>query len=218
VSSTPAPSAGRVGVYGGTFDPVHAGHLHAARAAQAAFGLGRVVFVPAARSPHKPRGSSASPEQRFEMLEIAICGQPTWSVSRVEIDRPPPSYTVDTLRELPAKLGLPPGTEVFFVMGWDNLESLDRWHQAREMLGIAQPIVVRRGEEDPALLERLERSLGPELYARLERGMLRLPPSPESSTGLRERLARGEDPGSELPPGVLEYIRRRGIYRPGGAA
>jgi nicotinate-nucleotide adenylyltransferase len=206
----------RVGVYGGSFDPVHAGHLHLAREAQRAFDLDRIVFVPAGRSPFKPRGPVAPAEDRVAMLEIAIRGEPAWSISRVEIERPGPSYTYDTLRELPAKLGLPPDAQLHQLLGWDNLRGLERWHRAREMLAMAQPIVVWRGEDDPGLLELLERELGPELYRRIERGLVRVPPAPESATDLRARLGRGEDPGSELPAGVLEYIRSKGIYRSRG--
>jgi nicotinate-nucleotide adenylyltransferase len=205
----------RIGVYGGSFDPVHAGHLHLARAAQKAFELDRVVFVPAARSPFKPQGPIASAEDRVAMLEIAIRPEPSWSVSRVEIERPGPSYTYDTLCELRGELGPPREAELFQLIGWDNLRGLERWYRARDMLALAQPIVVWRGEEDPRLLEHLRRELGPELYRRIERGLVRVPPAPESATDLRARLARGEDPGQELPPGVLEYIRARNIYRSG---
>lgn len=205
----------RIGVYGGSFDPVHAGHLHLARAAQRAFDLDRVVFVPAGRSPFKPRGAIASADDRVAMLEIATRGEPSWSISRVELERPGPSYTYDTLRELRGELGLEPEDELFQLLGWDNLRGLERWHRAREMLALAQPVVVWRGEEDPGLLEHLRRELGPELYGRLERGLVRVPPAPQSATDLRARLARGEDPGPELPSGVLEYIRARGIYRSG---
>ena len=152
---------------------------------------------------------------RVAMLEIAIRPEPSWSVSRIEIERAGPSYTYDTLCELAGELGLPRKAELFHLIGWDNLRGLERWYRARDMLALAQPIVVWRGEDDPGLLEHLRRALGPELYGRIERGLVRVPPAPESATDLRARLARGEDPGPELPAGVLEYIRARNIYRSG---
>jgi nicotinate-nucleotide adenylyltransferase len=205
----------RLGAYGGTFDPVHAGHLHVAREAQRAFELDQVVFVPASRSPFKPEGATASPGDRLAMLEIALAGEPSWSISTLELERRGPSYTHETLVELPVRVGLRPGAQLFLLLGWDNLRGLERWHRARELLRLAQPVVVGRGDEDPGLLAHLARELGPELYARLERGFVRGPTAPESATELRELLARGEDPGAALPPGVLEYIRARGIYAPG---
>src|SRR5262245_873479 len=98
--------ARRVGVYGGSFDPVHAGHVHVARQAQRAFALDAVVFVPAAQPPHKPGRVLASPQDRVAMLEIALRGEPSWRVTTLEFERSGPSYTIDTLRELPRRLGL----------------------------------------------------------------------------------------------------------------
>jgi nicotinate-nucleotide adenylyltransferase len=146
------------------------------------------------------------------MLEIALRGHPEWSVCDLELLREGPSYTVDTLRELPGRLGLRDGAELFLIIGWDNLRGLERWREAGAMLDRVQPIVVWRGEDDPALFAHLGRELGRERLAKVERGLLRFPPAPESSTDLRARLARGEDPGASLPPGVLEYVRARGIY------
>jgi nicotinate-nucleotide adenylyltransferase len=146
------------------------------------------------------------------MLEIALAHEPSWSVSTAELERGGVSYTIDTLLDLPKRLGFAHGVELFLLLGWDNLRGLERWHRAREMLALAQPVIVWRGEEDPDLLERLARDLGPELFAKLEGGFLRLPPAPESSTELRARLERGEDPGGSLPAGVLEYVRAHGIY------
>jgi len=201
-----------LGVYGGSFDPVHAGHVHVASSAQRAFALDQVLFVPAARPPHKPGRVLATPEDRRRMLEIALEREPSWSISTLEFERDGPSYTYDTLRELRDRARLSPVAELYFLIGWDNLRGLERWHRAREMLELAQPIVVWRGEEDQRLLAHLRRELGDERFAKLERGLLRIAPAPESSTDLRARLGRGEDPGASLPPGVWEYIRTRGIY------
>ncbi len=206
--------ARRLGVYGGSFDPVHAGHVHVAREAQRAFKLDAVLFVPAAQPPHKPERALALPNDRVAMLEIALRAEPTWCVSQLEFERSGPSYTIDTLRELPRRLALAPQCELFFLLGWDNLRGLERWREVRALLALVQPVVVWRGDEDARVLEHLRREFGEVLYMRLERGLVRAPPAPESSTEVRELLARGQDPGAALPDGVLEYIRARGIYAP----
>lgn len=211
--------ARKLGIYGGSFDPVHAGHVHVARVAQQTQALEHVVFVPAAAPPHKPGRVLASPEDRVRMLELALRDQPSWSISSLEFERKGPSYTVDTLRELPARLALARDVELFFLLGWDNLVGLERWRDVRDVLTLAQPIVVLRRDgtrerEDDAVLAHLRRELGETVYARLERGLVRATPSPESSSEVRALLARGVDPGAALPPGVMEYIRSRGIYLP----
>jgi nicotinate-nucleotide adenylyltransferase len=205
-------SVRRLGMLGGSFDPVHRGHLFVARAAQRQFALDHVLFVPAARPPHKPGRKLASQDDRAHMLALALEGEPSWSMSTLEFARTGPSYTIDTVRELPQRLGLRPDVEIFLILGWDNLRGLERWREVKALLERVQPIVVWRGEAEGVDLDLLRRELGPELFTKLERGLLRLPPSPESSTQVREQLARGEDPGPALPPGVLEYIRARGIY------
>lgn len=203
----------RLGLLGGSFDPVHAGHLHVAREAQRAFGLDHVLFVPAARPPHKPDRILAEGADRLAMLEIALRGRTDWSASDLELRRGGTSYTVDTVRSLPAELGLEPGAEVFLVIGSDNLEGLPSWREARALLELVRPIVIHRGDDVPAALDAVEASLGPRAAARLREGFLPLRPVPISSTELRAALGRGEDPGADLPPGVREYALERGLYR-----
>jgi len=202
----------RVGLYGGSFDPVHAGHLHVARLAQRSFALDQIVFVPAAAPPHKLERRLASGDDRVRMLELALADGPSWSIWRVELEREGPSYTVDTLRSARAELGLKADAELHLLIGWDNLRGFERWRAVTEVLELAQPIVVWRGAEDAATLARLRAALGESAYARIERGLLRAPPAPESSTAVRDALACGADVGDALPRGVLEYIRARGIY------
>lgn len=211
----PPPIGGfgpRVALYGGSFDPVHLGHLHVARMAQERFELSQVVFVPAAQPPHKLGQTLAPAADRVRMLELALAVEPSWSVWTCELGRSGPSFTIDTLRSAPTELGLTPGSELFLVVGWDNLRGFERWRAVEEIVQRAQPIVVWRGEEDAAALEVVRLALGPTLGARLERGLLRAPPSPVSSTQVRAAIARGESPSAYLPPAVQEYIRARGIY------
>jgi nicotinate-nucleotide adenylyltransferase len=213
VAPTARSARHRIGILGGSFDPVHAGHLHVARVAGRELGLGRVLFVPAAQSPHKLDRELADASDRLAMLEIALEGEPTWEICTLELERGGPSYTIDTLRALPAALGLPDDARLFLLIGGDNLAGLPRWKDAAEILERAEPAIVVRDGDEPGLLAQLQAGgIDPRLLARLERGLLRAPPVPVSATELRAALERGEDPGNALPAGVLEYIRARGLY------
>lgn len=202
----------RVALYGGSFDPVHLGHLHVARLAQARFDLTQVVFVPAAQPPHKLGQRLAPAADRVRMLELALDAEPSWSVWTCELERSGPSFTIDTLLSAPLELQLPQNTALHLVVGWDNLRGFERWRAFEEIVTRAQPIVVWRGEEDDAALAVVRSALGATLGARLERGLLRAPPSPVSSTRVRNAIAHGEAPTEFVPPTVAEYIRARGIY------
>ncbi|HVS17783.1 MAG TPA: nicotinate-nucleotide adenylyltransferase, partial [Planctomycetota bacterium] len=124
----------RVGVLGGSFDPVHAGHLHVARSAQSARALDRVVFVPARAPPHKPGARLASDAHRLAMLHLAVADEPRFEVATLELERPGPSYTLDTLRALPALLGLAEDARLFLLVGGDNLPGLPGWRGFDEIL------------------------------------------------------------------------------------
>lgn len=205
------PGPRRIGLFGGTFDPIHAGHLHAARAARDRFALDRVVFVPAHRSPYKPGRQPADGADRLRMVEIAIRGEPGFEASDAELARGGPSYTIDTVRALPRLLGEPDDCRIHLVIGSDNLPGLAGWREARALLEIVQPIVVHRDGEPDALLDGLRAGLGPELARKVERGYLRLPPLVASSTDVRAALGAG---GGEavVPAAVLDYIRAHGLY------
>lgn len=204
----------RLGLFGGSFDPVHRGHEHVVRAAQSAFRLERVLWIPAARPPHKPERILAEAADRLAMLELALAGHPSWSVSRLELERSGPSFTIDTVRALPGALGLEPAVELHLVIGGDNLVGFATWREVEALLERVQPVVVvRRGDEREALRE-LVRGLPEPLVRKVERGLVLAPLVPISSTELRARLARGERVDDELAPTVAEYVRARGIYRP----
>ena len=189
----------RIGVFGGTFDPVHNVHLRMARAARDHAGLDRVLFVVAATPPHKRHEVVASAEDRLAMVEAAIAGEPGFEACRIEMDRSGPSYTVDTVTALAADH---PGAELFLLMGFDAALDLPRWRDPQGILARARLIVVRR----PDCAVRLDASLDG-LHE-----MLPFDASDLSSTEVRERLGRGEDAGDLLPHGVLAYIRAKGLY------
>lgn len=210
---SPEPAAARrIGLFGGTFDPVHAGHLHAARAARDAFALDRLVFVPAARSPFKPGQAPASGADRLAMLALAIRGERGFETSDLELARGGASYTIDTVRALPKALGEREDCALYLVVGSDVLPGLGGWRSARELLERVQPVVVHRDGEPDALLDEIERELGPDLAAKVRRGYLHLPPLVASSTDLRAALGGTAGGEALVPADVLAYIRARGLY------
>lgn len=209
--------------YGGTFDPVHAGHLAVATAARDALGAD-VAFLPAADPPHRA-APGASAEQRARMLELAIAGEPGFSVDRRELRRAGPSWTVDTLRELRAGLG--PRVPLAWLVGADAFRGLAGWHEWRALFELAHFVVaVRPGHGLEALPEPLAegcagRWLGApgDLRERPSGGLYRLemPLHPASATELRRRLRAGEPHGGWLTASVADFIRREGLYRGGTA-
>lgn len=195
----------RVGIFGGTFDPVHHGHLAIAEEARVVCELQQVIFIPAARQPLKPNGHGATPAQRLEMVRLAIAGAPHFAVSAVEVERPGPSYTVTTLETLHAS-GL---HDLSFIVGADALDDMHRWHRIERILELAQIIGVARPDTDldmPALLHDL-----PLLEGRLT--LIDGPRLAISSTALRSRIAAGLPIRYQMPDAVVEYIERQGLYR-----
>ncbi len=202
----------RIGLLGGSFDPPHAGHLHVARAARGRFGLDRVVFVPAAEPPHKPGRQLASGADRLALLRLLVAGEPGCEVSDLELVRGGRSFTIDTVRALPAALGEPADCEIYLLIGSDNLAGLPQWREARALLERVQPVVVRRAGALGDEIAALAGALPEELLRKLERGALDLPPVEISSTELREALPGAEVDARLLTPALLEYIRAHGLY------
>lgn len=217
-----APVRRRLGLFGGSFDPIHEGHLHAARAAQTAFGLDRVVFMPAFRSPFKLGYEPASAAHRLAMVELAIAGEPRWSASTLELERGGASYTIDTVRDLGATLGEPADAELYLILGSDNLPGLAGWRDVGALLDLVRPVVVYRDGDPEALLRGLSETLGEERARRVAAGFLHLAPVEVSSTELREELGApapasivGLAGAPRVPRAVLDYIREHGLYGAG---
>ena len=149
----------RIGVFGGSFDPVHLGHLLLAECCWRQAALDRVLFVPAAQQPHKPQAPRGGDADRVAMLRLAIAGRPEFDVSTIEIDRGGVSYTVDTLRALRAA---EPDAELFFLMGADSLADLPQWREPAAICELATPLVVRRAGHAPS---RISTALAPLVVA-----------------------------------------------------
>ena len=202
----------RVGVFGGSFDPVHTGHLFVAQAALERAGLDEVLFVPAARPPHKLDMILSPGADRLAMLEAALRGKPEFGVEAMELAREGLSYTVDTVRALLERFGGAEEVELFLIIGGDNLPGLGAWREAESLMELVTPLVVDRGVDLKEALEGIEGSLPEHLLGKLRDGLLRLDPHPASSTAIRATLSRGEDPGECLPAGCLEVVKERGLY------
>lgn len=213
--TVPAPSAlqaARPCLFGGSFDPVHRGHLHAARAALELAGVDHVVLVPAARPPHKPGVRLADGPARVAMLESALAGEPRCSIWAVELERSGPSYTIDTVRTFVELRRAADGLAL--LIGGDNVPGLAAWRDVDELLELVRPLVVLRDVELDRELAALRGRLRPEALARLEAGRLEPDPVRVSATELRAKLAAGEDPGDDLPADVLAYARAHRLYGP----
>ena len=194
----------RIGVFGGTFDPVHDGHVKPVSRAAERFGLDRVIWVPARLSPHKGV-SPTDARHRVAMLALAIAGRSDWSISFQELDRDPPSYTVDTLRDLSARFLK---DELWLLMGTEALAGFGRWRQPEEIVRLARIAAFHR---KPFVGDRLHVPKVAGLENRLEvfdGGSFKI-----SSTELRDDIGRGGVPAGRVPEPVAEYITKHRLYR-----
>lgn len=194
----------RVGVMGGTFDPIHNGHLVAASEVQAWFHLDEVIFVPTGQPWQKSEVDVAAAEDRYLMTVVATASNPRFSVSRVDIDRARPTYTIDTLRDLRRSR---PDAEFFFITGADALAKILTWHDADAVFELAHFVgCTRPGTPiDATTLE----GLPPDRVTIIE-----VPALAISSTECRSRARKGEPVWYLVPDGVVQYIAKRGLYRP----
>jgi len=197
----------RLGILGGTFDPIHHGHLVAAQEAWWQLGLEQVLFVPAGAPPHK-RGRPISPARhRLRMVELAIADKPQFTVSQIDLNRDGPSYTLDTLRLLRAELG--PEPVLYFIEGADSLAEILAWHEPLRILELCELAVVRRpGVEID--LGMLEREL-PGLTAKVH--WVDMPWLEISSSDVRARVRQGRPISYLVPASVEAYVRQEGLYR-----
>lgn len=199
------------GLLGGTFDPPHFGHLALARAALAAGSLDELRLLPANRPPHKSRPDLTPARHRLAMLHRLVEGDHRLRIEELELNRPGPSYTIDTLRELRER---EPQTEFRLIIGADMIAEFHLWREAEAVIRQGRPLVaVRPGYPLPADFRQSELGLSPEAAAILQVGRFAMPPHPASSTAVRQAAAAGQSLAELVPPGVAEYIAAHGLYQ-----
>jgi len=197
----------RLGIYGGTFDPPHLGHLILAETAADTLRLDRVLFVPAGTPPHKAAATLRSAaEHRLAMVRLAIESNSRFALSRVDLDRPGPHYSVDMLHLLRDEH---PGAALFFLIGADSLADLPTWSRPRELIGLACLGVMRRPGAAPDL-DALEREI-PGLHRRMM--WLDAPTIDIAASDLARRIAAGRSVRYQIPDDVCLYIEEHGLYR-----
>ena len=203
---TGGQAEGRIGVLGGSFDPIHNGHLIIAQEVCYRRALSQVLFIPAQVSPLKVNAQPTSAEHRARMVELAIANNPAFALSRIDLDRPGPSYTVDTLALLREELG--PRVAVDFIVGQDSLKTLLHWRDPETILRLCHLVVVRRPgyQVDLDHLEEALPALGESLT------LLDTPELAISSTDLRRRVCQGWPIRYQVPEAVEAYIRQHGLY------
>ena len=195
----------RLGLIGGTFDPPHYGHLVAAQEAAWQLDLERVLWVPAGQNPLKQSDVTSSAEDRCEMVSRAIEDNPLFELSRLDMDRPGPSFTADLLRALQQ-----PGQELFFLVGADILPELHRWREPYEVLRLARLVVVNRPDAPVPDIRQLDETL-PGARDRVD--LVFIPGVSVSARYLRARVAAGQPIKYLTPPSVEAYIAERNLYR-----
>lgn len=198
----------RVGIYGGTFSPVHNGHVAAAKAFMEQMWLDILYVIPTGVTPHKAMKGDATAADRLEMCRLAFAGMEGVIVSDLEMRREGKSYTVDTLREL-----YDPDGRLFLLMGTDMLLTLDKWREPEEIFRLCYPVYIRREEDgalDAAIVEKIKTYQ--EKYGKVVRRIM-APPILISSTDVRAAVAEGFPIEGAVPSSVAAYIRDRGLYR-----
>lgn len=219
----------KIGLFGGTFNPIHFGHLRAALEVREGFGLDRVYLIPAAVPPHKVQSGVAAAADRLRMIELAIAGASGMAVSDVETRRQGPSYTIDTVLHFRSEL--PAGAEIFLVVGWDAFIEIDTWKSFRKLMALVPVIVISRpdvanrcGEADGKTLQDFIRArVSPEctlsgspagVSAPGIRGvtLFEVTALDVSSSRIRERVGTGRSIRFLVPESVRQYIKTQGLY------
>lgn len=191
----------RIGLFGGSFDPIHSGHLSIAAKAVEQFNLDRVVFIPAAQSPLKANSPTASDKERVEMIRLAIGPFPSFKLSDMEVERGGLSYSAETTKKIAQQF---PDAKLFWIIGGDQAIQLDRWRKIEELAQEVEFIYLERDEptEIPPIVSQLTKA-----------HPLKMDRIPISSTAIRQQVNSGDDPKYFLPESVFHYIKTRNLYR-----
>lgn len=202
----------RIGIYGGSFDPIHIGHLWVAEAALESLGLSAIRWMPTATSPLKRGGTAANDEDRLQMIRLAVSGCEEHVIDDREIRRGDVSYTVDTAEEIKNEL---PDAEIMMVIGSDSLELMPRWHRPERLLQLVTPAVVQRGGDAPIDFSILQGLVDSERIEVFRSHVIQMPVIELSSTDLRSRVAAGKSIRFRVPRAVEAFIEANGLYRSG---
>lgn len=199
----------RIGVFGGSFDPIHLGHLWIAEAACEVLSLSEIRWVPAAQSPLKPGGPVASDLQRLAMLQLALAGLEGHVIDQRELHRSGVSYTVDTIAEMRNEL---PNAEWLMIIGSDSLSTIRDWHQPQSLLEMVIPAVVQRGGQPKADFSVLSGLVSDERIELFRRHVIPMPLIEVSSSGLRQRVAEQKSIRFRTPRAVEAFIEAEKLY------
>ena len=199
----------RIGIFGGSFDPVHQGHLILAENCREQAALDLVLFIPCAIGPHKTNGATSTDRQRCEMIELAIAGHESFRLSKLEMERGGISYTVDTLVELKQQYA---DDELFLLIGDDSLESFDSWHEPKKICELAIPIVANRPGSGEVDLSVLEKYVSADRYQQIAKVTVDSPMIEISSSDIRSRVAGEKSIRYLMPRGVERYIESQSVY------
>ena len=199
----------RIGIFGGSFDPIHQGHLIVAESFRESMDLDSVVFLPAYVSPFKTETIPTSDKHRVEMLRLAICGNSSFRLDDREIKRGGVSYTVDSLRAMREEW---PGAEFFMLVGSDSLVGFDRWREPEAVLSLAHLVVAHRGGWGSIAWEDLARVASPSQLANMQSRVLDVPQIEIASRDLRRRVREGRTIRYMVPAAVEAYIREHGLW------
>jgi len=202
--------AERLALFGGSFDPIHCGHMIVARAIAEQAGLSRVILLPSANPPHKNPGGLLDADHRAAMVQLAIAGEPLFEFSDFDLTRPGPSYTIDTVLHFRQRLGL--GVDLCWIIGADSLPELSGWRRIAALVDSCRVLTAARPDQGPMQWERLRPSLTDRQIDKLVAGVLESPMVDISSTVIRTRRRQGKSIRYLVPDSVHAYIERHQLY------
>ena len=198
-------------LFGGSFDPIHIGHVEVARASLEKLNAEKVIFIPAKRSPHKYDDPGASAQDRIEMVTLAIENEKVFRVSPCEVTRAEPSYTLDTLKLF--RQEYPADTDICFLIGADTITDLHKWYKVEELMSLCRFCTMYRGGLNRPDFSILKGVFSSERIDQLQNDIIETPLYDISSTEIRKRLAQGQSADEFLNPKVAQYIKINNLYQ-----
>jgi len=201
----------RVALFGGTFDPIHLGHTTVSAHAIKLIKAEKLVFIPAKRSPLKGFSPKASDDDRLKMIHLAIAGKESFTASDYELNKPAPSYTLETIKRFQDDYGS--GTELYWLIGADGIDDLVYWHKITELIDACNLATMYRAGCEPPDFTRFEDVWGRKRIEKLQQNIIQTPLLDISSTQIRHAISTDADTSEMLHPSVADYIRERGLYK-----